>query len=107
MSRSRKKSELDVAEQTQISSEISSPKHQKQKQDLESGEAFIAKPPEKSVRDQIYNIFQNGWRQIQTLVSGKPEEIITVQEIIKGEFLLSDGNICEVEMACYEKISTR
>ena len=92
MSRTRKKSELDVAEQTQISSEITSPRHQKQKQDLESGEAFIAKPPEKSVRDQIYNIFQSGWRQIQTLVSGKPEEIITVQEIIKGEFLCSDYN---------------
>ena len=58
LSRTRKKSEIDV-EQTDTS-EITSPKRTKQKQDLESGEAFVTKPPEKSVRDQIYNIFQNG-----------------------------------------------
>ena len=28
-----------------------------------------------------------GWRQIQSIVVGKPEEIITVQEIIKGTYI--------------------
>ena len=30
-------------------------------------------------------LFYTGWRQIQSIVVGKPEEIITVQEIIKGK----------------------
>ena len=30
-------------------------------------------------------LFYAGWRQIQSIVVGKPEEIITVQEIIKGK----------------------
>lgn len=59
------------------------------KRDVETGssEVFLPKPPEKSVKDQIYNIFSNGWRQIQSIVVGKPEEIITVQEIIKEPIL--------------------
>merc|ERR1712038_887993 len=59
------------------------------KRDVETGssEVFLPKPSEKSVKDQIYNIFSNGWRQIQSIVVGKPEEIITVQEIIKEPIL--------------------
>ena len=35
-------------------------KSETQKQDLESGDGFLAKPPEKSVKDQIYNILHSG-----------------------------------------------
>ena len=35
-------------------------------------------------------LFYTGWRQIQSIVVGKPEEIITVQEIIKGKKFKQD-----------------
>ena len=35
-------------------------KSETQKQDLESGDGFLTKPPEKSVKDQIYNILHSG-----------------------------------------------
>lgn len=58
-----------------------------QKTDVEAGaagELFIAKPYQKTVKDHLMGLFSNGWRQFQVMVGLRNEEIITVQEIIKG-----------------------
>lgn len=57
-----------------------------QKGDVETGEGLIGKP-EKTVKDQVFGIISNGWRQFQIMIGAKPEEVITVQEIIKEPIL--------------------
>lgn len=61
-----------------------------QKIDVESGESaggpgeiINAKPMQKTVKDHVVALLCDGWRQFQLMIGAKPEEIITVQEIIK------------------------
>lgn len=51
--------------------------------DLESGEIY-SKPAQKTVKEYFMGFLSSGWRQFQGMVGLRNDEIITVQEIIKG-----------------------
>jgi len=47
------------------------------------GEIINAKPMQKTVKDHVVALLCDGWRQFQLMIGAKPEEIITVEDIIK------------------------
>lgn len=70
-----------------------------QSEDLESGEVFMSKSPEVSLKEHLYSLIHSSWRLVQSMIGAKPEEIITVQEIIKG----SQVSISALMMMLYAK----